>query len=115
MYISSKKQYDLNNYKMLRPTKDFNKAYLAEFENILNKTSNSQVEGMFKDIPYVIVTNEQNKADQTALSKLGNEATTKVIDSKSSSEIIGLEKPEIILDSVSYILKNIPFKESSNP
>ena len=106
---------DFNNYKMLRPTKGFNEAYFVELENILNKTSKSQVDGMFKDVPYVIVTSEDNKAEQTALSNLGNEATTKIIDSKSSSEIIALEKPEIILESVGHILNNLPFKESSNP
>ncbi|WP_297520872.1 alpha/beta hydrolase [uncultured Clostridium sp.] len=105
---------DFNNYKMLRPTTDFNKAYYAELENILNRSSISQVDGMFKDIPYVIVTNNQNKAEQSAMKSLGNGDNTKIIDSNSDSKIIALEKPELILEAITYILNNLSFKESSN-
>lgn len=106
---------DYNNYKMLRSTKGFASAYYAELENILNKTSKSQIAGMFKDIPYVIVTTDENKEEQMALGNLGNEAKTKIVDSKSSSEIVGIEKPELILESVGYILDNVPLKENSKP
>lgn len=103
---------DYNNYKMLRSTKGFTNAYYKELENILSKNSKSQSEGMLNNIPYVIVTTDDNKAEQTELKKLGNENKTKIIDSKSNSEIVGLEKPELILESVGYILDNMSLKEN---
>ena len=103
---------DYNNYKMLRPTKGFINGYYAELENILNKNSNSQTKGMFKDVPCVIVTTDENKNEQTALKSLCDESKTMIIDSKSNSKILGLEKPELILKSVGYILSKNPLKEN---
>ncbi|MGL5574763.1 MAG: alpha/beta fold hydrolase, partial [Sarcina sp.] len=103
---------DYNNYKMLRTTKGFSNAYYAELKNILQKQSESQVAGMFNEIPYVIVTTEENKVDQQALKNLGSDSKTKIIDSKANSDIISLEKPELVLESVRYILDNMPLKEN---
>ncbi|MGL4656188.1 MAG: alpha/beta fold hydrolase [Sarcina sp.] len=103
---------DYNNYKMLRCTKGFANAYYTELENILEKSSASQKVGMFNEVPYVIVATDENKEEQLALKNLGSEGKTKIIDSKSNSEILGLEKPEFILESVSYIIDNLPLKEN---
>lgn len=103
-----------NNYKMLRPTARFNKAYYSELKNILNQESKSQVDEMFKDVPLAIITTNATKKEQEALKVLGSEGKTKIIDSGIDSKIVSLEKPELILQSVDYILNNIPLKESSN-
>lgn len=105
---------EYNNYKLLRTSTAYNKAYYAEIENILSKSSKSQMDGMFNDIPYVIVTSNDYKKEQEELKSLGNKDLTKVIDSNSNSEIISLEKPELILNSVKFILSNQKVKESSN-
>lgn len=104
---------EYNNYKLLRTSTAYNKGYYTELENILNKTSKSQTEGMFNDVPYVLITNNTNKKEQEDLKKLGNESLTKVIDSNSDSKIIALEKPELVLEGVKFILNNENVKESS--
>lgn len=105
---------DYNNYNMLRGSSKFNKACYGELENILNKSSNSQEKGMFKNIPYVLITTENNKEAQLKLKELGSENLTKVIDSNIDSEIIPLEKPELLLESVKYIINNNLDKKSLN-
>lgn len=107
-------EQEYNNYKMLRPTTKFNKAYYAELENILNKTSKSQTDGMFSNIPYVIITNNKLKQEQENLKSLGSPEKTMVISGNSDSKVISLEKPELILQSVDYIMKNTTLKENSN-
>ena len=100
---------------MLRSTLGFNNALNAELETILSLKDKSQTDGMFKDVPYVIINDKDNAIEQNKLKSLGSENLTTIINSDISSDIISLEKPELILKSVSYILKNIKLKESSNP
>ena len=108
-------EVDYNNYKILRATKGFNSALEAELETILTLEDKSQIDGMFKDVPYVIINDKDNAVEQNKLKTLGSENLTTIINSDISSDIISLEKPELILKGVSYILKNIKLKESSNP
>ena len=103
---------DYNNYKMLRATKGYINGYYAELENILERNSKSQLNGMFNQVPYVIVTTDENQEEQKGLKTLGNDSKTMVIDSNTNSEIIGLEKPELILKSIGYILDNISLKKN---
>ncbi|MGL4742588.1 MAG: alpha/beta hydrolase [Sarcina sp.] len=103
---------DYTNYNILRASKGFNAGYYAELQNILSKTSNSQTDGMFSEVPFVIITQNDNKAEQEALKSLGNPEKTKIINSDSNSEVIALEKPELISEGVKYILKNGELKEN---
>ncbi|MGL5633719.1 MAG: alpha/beta hydrolase [Sarcina sp.] len=103
---------DYTNYNILRASKGFNAGYYAELQNILNKTSNSQTDSMFNNVPFVIITQNDNKEEQESLKSLGNPEKTKIINSDSDSEVIALEKPELISEGIKYILKNSELKEN---
>ncbi|MGL4991064.1 MAG: alpha/beta hydrolase [Sarcina sp.] len=106
---------DYNNYKLLKNTTSFNKAYYTEIKNILLMESDSQMDKMYSDVPYVIITDSDNTEIQKELSILGDENKTKIINSDISSKFIALEKPELVLQGIDYIIKNISLKENLNP
>lgn len=106
------KEEDLQNYNIFKNKTNFNSAYNMELENIINKSSNAQTEGMFNNIPMVIITNDRNyKADQDQLKKLGNPNNTKTIGVDSNTGVISLESSEVMLEAVKFILDSIKVDE----
>lgn len=106
---------DYNNYKLLKNTISFNKAYYTELKNILLMESDSQSAKMYAHVPYVIITDSENMEIQKELSILGEKDKTIIIDSDISSKFIALEKPELVFQGIDYIIKNISLKENLNP
>lgn len=102
----------LNAYNILRTKSDYNGGYYNELTNILNQSSNSQKEGLLNGKPLSIIVN--NKAfvnEQESLKKLTTEGKVQIINAKNSTDIIPLEKPELLLDSIKFIQDNTPEEE----
>lgn len=103
---------DLNNYNIFKNKSNFTSAYNMELENIINQVSNVQTEGMFSNVPMVIITNNNNfQTEQEQLGKLGDINNTKIVPVENNTGVISLESSEVILDSVKFILDSIKTEE----
>lgn len=97
----------LNKFNMLRTKSDYNGAYYDELSNIINKNSNSQKKGLLNGKPLsIIVNNKDFSKEQESLRKLTSPNMSQIISAKNNTDIIPLEKPELILDSIKFIQDN---------
>lgn len=103
----------LNIFNIHRTKSNYNDAYYEELSNIISKKSNSQKSGLLNGKPLsIIVNNKEFSKEQESLSKLTSPSSlVQVINSKNNTDIIPLEKPELLLDSIKFIEDNTPKEE----
>ena len=97
----------LNKFNILRTKSDYNGAYYSEIANIMNKSGNSQKSGLLNGKPLsIIVNNKEFVKEQESLKNITTPNMSQIINAKNKTDIIPLEKPEIMLDSIKFIQDN---------
>lgn len=106
---SNLSEESLKTYDVLRTKSDYNSAYYSELTNILEQSSNSQKSGLLNGKPLSIIVNDNAfVAEQESLKKLTSEGKVQIIDAKNKTDVIPLEKPELLLESIKFIQDNSP-------
>ena len=92
---------DLEEFKVHRTKSNYNKAVNNEYKNITSGSNSSQEEGVFSGKPYYLIA----KPGQEVLSKLGDEALTKVYNVNYEENIISMYQPDTIITGIRQVIK----------
>lgn len=103
----------LKTYNLLRTKSNYNNGYYSELENILEKNSDSQKSGLLNGKPLSIIVNDNSFVDeQKELKKLTSEDKVQIVDAQNKTDVIPLEKPELLLESIRFIQDNSPEEQN---
>ena len=102
-YESGLLESNLDEFLTLRTKSNYTTAVYHELNNVLNGQSNSQTEGMFSDIPYYLLTKNQDDP----LKKLGSEDLTTVYVTKSDKDFLALNDKENVLNAIRQTVKRL--------
>lgn len=92
---------DLEEFKEHRTKSSYNKAVSNEYKNITSGTNSSQEEGVFSGKPYYLIA----KPGQEVLSKLGDEALTKIYNVDYEENIISMYQPDTVITGIRQVIK----------
>lgn len=109
-YESGLLEKNLDEFLTLRTKADYTKAVSNELNNVLQGKSDSQKEGIFNDIPYYLLT--RNEDDP--LKKLGSEELTQVYVTKCEKDFLPLNDKENVLIAIRQTIKNLQKIEENN-
>lgn len=109
-YESGLLEANLNEFLTLRTKSDYTTAVYNELNNVLKEKSNSQVDGIFKDIPYYLLTKNQDDP----LKSLGSEDLTTVHISTCEKDFLPLNDKENVLAAIRQTIKRLQDIEVKN-
>ncbi|MGN0027166.1 MAG: hypothetical protein ACI33I_09225 [Clostridium sp.] len=92
---------DLEEFKEHRTKSSYNKAVSNEYKNITSGSNSSQIEGVFSGKPYYLIA----KPGQEVLSKLGDEALTKIYNIDYEENIISMYHPDSVITGIKQVIK----------
>ena len=99
-----------DEFLTLRTKSKYTTAVYNELKNILNGTSHSQVDGIFSDIPYYLLTRDEN--DQ--LKSLGSEELTDVHVTSCEKDYLPLNDKDNVLLAIRQTVKKLQEIETAN-
>lgn len=102
-YESGLLESNLDEFLTLRTKSDYTTAVYNELNNVLKGNSNSQVEGIFKDIPYYLLTKNQDDP----LKSLGSEELTTIHLSSCEKDFLPLNDQENVLVAIRQTIKKL--------
>lgn len=108
-YESGLLDKNLDEFLTLRTKADYTKAVSNELSNVLKGKSDSQKEGIFNDIPYYLLTRNENDP----LEKLGSEELTQVYVTKCEKDFLPLNDQENVLVAIRQTIKKLKDIEES--
>lgn len=108
-YESGLLDKNLDEFLTLRTKSDYTKAVSNELSNVLKGKSDSQKEGIFNDIPYYLLTRNENDP----LEKLGSEELTQVYITKCEKDFLPLNDQENVLVAIRQTIKKLQDIEES--
>lgn len=106
-YESGLLDSNLDEFLTLRTKSDYTNAVYHELNNVLNGKSNSQVDGVFNDIPYYLLTKKQNDP----LRSLGSEDLTTVFTTTCDKDFLALNDKENVLTAIRQTVKKLKFMD----
>lgn len=108
-YESGLLDKNLDEFLTLRTKADYTKAVSNELSNVIKGKSDSQKEGIFNDIPYYLLTRNENDP----LEKLGSEELTQVCVTKCEKDFLPLNDQENVLVAIRQTIKKLKDIEES--
>lgn len=108
-YESGLLDKNLDEFLTLRTKENYTKAVCNELNNVLEGKSDSQKEGIFNDIPYYLLTRNENDP----LEKLGSEELTQVYVTKCEKDFLPLNDQENVLVAIRQTIKKLQDIEES--
>lgn len=102
-YESGLLESDLDAFLTLRTKSSYTNAVYHELNNILKGESNSQVDGVFSDIPYYLLTKKQDDE----LKSLGTEELTTVYKTTCEKSFLSLNDQENVLNAIRQTIKKL--------
>ena len=104
-YESGLLEENLDEFLTLRTKSSYTTAVYKELNNILDGASNSQKEGVFSDIPYYLITRDENDP----LQNLGSEELTTVSVTNCKKDFLALNDKENILNAIHQTIKKLQY------
>lgn len=102
-YESGLLESDLDAFLTLRTKSSYTNAVYHELNNILKGESNSQVDGVFSDIPYYLLTKKQDDE----LKSLGTEELTTVYNTTCEKSFLSLNDKENVLNAIRQTIRKL--------
>lgn len=102
-YESGLLESDLDAFLTLRTKSSYTNAVYHELNNILKGESNSQVDGVFSDIPYYLFTKKQDDE----LKSLGTEELTTVYNTTCEKSFLSLNDKENVLNAIRQTIRKL--------
>lgn len=102
-YESGLLESDLDAFLTLRTKSSYTNAVYHELNNILKGESNSQVDGVFSDIPYYLLTKKQDDE----LKSLGTEELTIVYNTTCEKSFLSLNDKENVLNAIRQTIRKL--------
>lgn len=99
-----------DEFLTLRTKSNYTTAVYNELKNILNGTSNSQIDGVFSDIPYYLLTRDENDP----LKSLGSEELTNVYVTSCEKEYLSLNDKDNVMLAIRQTVKKLQEIEAAN-
>ena len=93
----------LDEFSTLRTKSNYTNAVYHELNNILKGKSNSQVDGVFSDIPYYLITKKQDDS----LKNLGSEELTTVYTTNCDKDFLSLNDKDNVLNAIRQTIKKL--------
>ena len=94
---------ELIEFRTQRTKSNYTTAIYNELTNVIKGKSNSQKEGVFKDIPYFLLTKNENDN----LAKLGDEELTSVHISTIEKDFLAINDTENVVNAIRQIIKKL--------
>ena len=94
----------------LRTKSKYTTAVYNELKNIMTGTSNSQVDGVFSDVPYYLLTRDENDP----LKSLGSEELTDIYVSSCEKDYLPLNDKDNVLLAIRQTVKKLQEIEAAN-
>ena len=102
-FESALSESSLDEFLTLRTKSNYTNAVYHELNNILKGKSNSQVDGVFNDIPYYLIT----KKEDDSLKSLGSEELTTVYTTSCDKDFLALNDKDNILNAIRETVKKL--------
>ena len=102
-YESGLLESNLDEFLTLRTKSNYTNAVYHELNNLLKGKSNSQVDGVFSDIPYYLLTKKQDDE----LKSLGTEELTTVYNTTCEKSFLSLNDKENVLNAIRQTVKKL--------
>lgn len=102
-YESGLLEGNLDEFLTLRTKSSYTTAVYNELNNVLKGKSNSQIEGVFSDIPYYLLT----KNPDDPLKNLGSEELTDVYVTSCDKDFLALNDKENVLNAINQTIKKL--------
>ena len=99
-----------DEFLTLRTKSKYTTAVYNELKNILNGTSHSQVDGVFSDMPYYLLTRDENDP----LKSLGSEELTDVHVTSCEKDYLPLNDKDNVLLAIRQTAKKLQEIETAN-
>ena len=102
-YESGLLESNLDEFLTLRTKSNYTNAVYHELNNLLKGKSNSQVDGVFSDIPYYLLTKKQDDP----LKSLGSEDLTTVYTTSCDKDFLALNDKDNVLNAIRQTVKKL--------
>ena len=102
-YESGLLESSLDEFLTLRTKSNYTNAVYHELNNLLKGESNSQVDGVFSDIPYYLLTKKQDDP----LKSLGSEELTTVYTTSCDKDFLALNDKDNVLNAIRQTVKKL--------
>lgn len=95
-------QNELEEFNAFKNTKNYKEAVSNELGNLYYSSSNSQVNGLLKNKPFYLITNNENDPIQ----KIGDAANTTICKEEADGSTISLLDPNEIVNGINSVIKD---------
>lgn len=102
-YESGLPESSLNEFLTLRSKSNYTNAVYHELNNILKGKSKSQIDGVFSDIPYYLITKKENDS----LKSLGSEELTTVYITSCDKDFLVLNDKDNVINAIRQTVKKL--------
>ena len=102
-YESGLPESSLNEFLTLRSKSNYTNAVYHELNNILKGKSKSQIDGVFSDIPYYLITKKENDL----LKSLGSEELTTVYITSCDKDFLVLNDKDNVINAIRQTVKKL--------
>lgn len=102
-YESGLPESSLDEFLILRSKSNYTNAVYHELNNILKGKSKSQIDGVFSDIPYYLITKKENDS----LKSLGSEELTTVYITSCDKDFLVLNDKDNVINAIRQTVKKL--------
>ena len=102
-YESGLPESSLDEFLTLRSKSNYTNAVYHELNNILKGKSKSQIDGVFSDIPYYLITKKENDS----LKNLGSEELTTVYITSCDKDFLVLNDKDNVINAIKQTVKKL--------
>ena len=102
-YESGLPESSLDEFLILRSKSNYTNAVYHELNNILKGKSKSQIDGVFSDIPYYLITKKENDL----LKSLGSEELTTVYITSCDKDFLVLNDKDNVINAIRQTVKKL--------
>lgn len=102
-YESGLPESSLDEFLTLRSKSNYTNAVYHELNNILKGKSKSQIDGVFSDIPYYLITKKENDS----LKSLGSEELTTVYITSCDKDFLVLNDKDNVINAIRQTVKKL--------